>query len=66
MQEITESAEDSYISSSKLGIDNFIRKSHYKKVFGLLILVLERLDDRQKIEFIDYYSKNLSNLGILP
>jgi len=34
------------------------------KVFGLLILVLERLDENQKSEFIDYYSKNIEKFGI--
>ena len=54
-----------YISGSKLNIDNYIRKNEYKKAFGLLILFLERLDGKEKAEVIDYYSKNMEQLGIL-
>ena len=57
-------ADEKYISGSKQNIDNFIHKNEYRKAFGLLILVLERLDGNQKEEFIDYYSKNMTNLGI--
>jgi len=56
---------DEYISGSKLNIDNFIRKNEYRKAFGLLILFLERLDDKEKARVIDYYSKNMIDLGIL-
>jgi hypothetical protein len=55
---------EKYISSSKLSIDNFIRKNEYRKAFGLLILFLERLDGKEKAEVIDYYSKNMIDLGI--
>lgn len=61
--ETSENAEK-YISGSKLNIDNFIRKNEYKKAFGLFILFLERLDDKEKAEVIDYYSKNMVDLGI--
>ena len=56
---------EKYISGSKLNIDNFIRKNEYRKAFGLFILFLERLDDKEKAEVIDYYSKNMIDLGIL-
>ena len=56
---------EKYISGSKLNIDNFIRKNEYRKAFGLLILFLERLDNKEKVEVIDYYSKNMIGLGIL-
>jgi len=55
---------EKYISGSKLNIDNFIRKNEYKKAFGLLILFLERLDDKEKVEVIDYYSKNMIDFGL--
>ena len=55
---------EKYISSSKLNIDNFIRKNEFRKAFGLLILFLERLDGKEKAEIIDYYSKNMHQLGI--
>ena len=57
---------EKYISGSKLNIDNFIRKNEYRKAFGLLILFLERLDGKEKAEVIDYYSKNMIDLGTFP
>jgi len=60
-----EDNDEIYISASKKNIDNFIHKQEYRKAFGLLILVLERLDNSQKEEFIDYYSKNMKDMGIL-
>jgi hypothetical protein len=61
--ERSEEAEK-YISGSKLDIENHIRKNEYRKAFGRLILFLERLDDKEKIKVIDYYSKNMRQLGI--
>ena len=55
---------EEYISGSKRNIDNFIRKNEFRKAFGLLILFLERLDDKEKAEVIDYYFKNMIDLGI--
>ena len=54
---------EKYISGSKLNIDNFIRKHEYRKAFGLFILFLERLDGKEKAEVLDYYSKNMIDLG---
>ena len=61
-----ETVEDieQYISGSKININNFISKNEYKKAFGLMILFLERLDDKEKSEVINYYSKNMKNLGV--
>jgi hypothetical protein len=56
--------DDKYISGSKQNIDNYILKNEYRKAFGLLIVFLERLDDKEKAEVIDYYSKNMRQLGI--
>ena len=56
---------DRYISTSKVNIDNYIRKNEYRKAFGLLILFLERLNDKEKKDVIEYYSKNMKQLGIL-
>jgi hypothetical protein len=64
MEKNNNSEEDIYISRSKLNIDNFIRKNEYRKAFGLLILFLERLNDTEKTEIVDYYSKNMQKLGI--
>jgi hypothetical protein len=62
MEEIKEykSEDEKYISGSKKSINNFIHKHDYKRAFWLLILVLERLNDNQKKEFIDHYSKNFT------
>jgi len=54
-----------YIINSKTNIDNFIHNNEYKKAFGFLILVLKRLDDNEKVEFINYYSENMSKLGFV-
>jgi hypothetical protein len=48
-----------YIQMTKTNIDTFICNNEYKKAFALLIMVLERLDNDEKVEFIDYYSKKL-------
>jgi hypothetical protein len=64
MESTKEENDKIYILASKKNIDGYIHKNEYRKAFGLLILVLERLDDNQKNEFIDYYSKNMSKLGI--
>ena len=56
---------EKYISSSKVNIDNYIRKNEYRKAFGLLILFLERLDGEEKTQVIDYYSKNMQQFGVL-
>ena len=64
MERTKEENDELYISGSIKNIDTFINKREYRKAFGLLILVLERLDDNQKNEFIDYYSKNMAYMGI--
>jgi hypothetical protein len=65
MEKTKEENDEIYISGSKQNIDSFINKKEYRKAFGLLILVLERLDDgAQKNAFIDYYSKNMEQFGI--
>lgn len=48
-----------YIQTSKTNIDGYICKNYYKKAFALLIMVLERLDNDEKTEIIDYYSKKI-------
>ena len=65
MNKTKEENDEIYILGSKKNIDSFINKKEYRKAFGLLILVLERLDDgNQKNEFIDYYSKNMEKMGV--
>jgi hypothetical protein len=60
----TSENEEKYISDSKRNIDAFLYKKEYRKAFGLLILFLERLDSKEKVEVIDYYSKNMIQFGI--
>ena len=62
MEKTKEEKDKIYISDSIKNIDRFISKDEYRRAFGLLIAVLERLDDgKQKNEVIDYYSKK--NIG---
>ena len=64
MERTKEENDKIYILGSRENIDSYINKNEYRKAFGLLILVLERLDENQKSEFIDYYSKNMEKQGI--
>jgi|688.fasta_scaffold1769954_1 hypothetical protein len=49
-----------YMKLSKQNINSFINKNDFRKAFILLIIVLERLKNIDKDEFIDYYSKKLN------
>jgi len=65
MEKTKEEGDEIYILGSRKNIDSYINKREFRKAFGLLILVLERLDDgNQKNDFIDYYSKNMEKMGI--
>ena len=64
MEKTKEENDKIYILDSKKNIDNYIRKNEYRKAFGLLILFLERLDGEERAEIINYYSKNMQQLGI--
>jgi hypothetical protein len=48
-----------YIQLSKNSIDDCIYKNDYKQAFWIFIMVLERLNNDDKVEFIDYYIKQL-------
>ena len=53
-----------YISNSKVNIDNFINNNNYKAAFGLLLAVLDRLDDgSQKNDFITHYLNDFFTLN---
>jgi hypothetical protein len=45
-----------YIQLSKESIDSAIRTNEYKNAFSLLIMVLARLDNDEKVQMIDYYN----------
>ena len=48
--------DDIYISGSKENIDRYIAENKYRSAFGLLLSVLDRLDDgEQKNNFIRHY-----------
>ena len=53
-----------YIQDSKKKIDKYIYTNEYKKAFVLLLIVLERLENNEKIEFMDYYIKKLNSLFV--
>ena len=61
--ETSENAQK-YISGSIQNIDKLLTTYEYRKAFALLILFLERLDGEEKEHVIDYYSKNMLQLGI--
>ena len=65
---IQEDNNKKYIQISKSNINAYIYNNDYKKAFSLLIMVLERLNNDEKIEFIDFYSKQLYDLirGYVP
>ena len=46
---------EKYISCSKKNIDKYLRTNNHNKAFGLLMVFLERLDDKDKLEVINYY-----------
>lgn len=52
----TSEGDELYISASKINIDSYIRDNNYRSAFGLLLAVLDRLDDgKQKNDFITHY-----------
>jgi hypothetical protein len=58
MEKTKEEKDKIYILGSIKNIDSFLNNNQYRKAFGLLVAVLERLDDgNQKNEVIDYYNK---------
>ena len=54
-----EKDENEYLVCSKQRIDEFIYRDNYKRAFGMLILVLERLNDNQKTELLYYYKNKV-------
>ena len=53
-------AEEDHMFSiwgSKQTIDNYIRNNDYHAAFNLLIFILDRLDNDEKKDFIEYYRK---------
>jgi len=48
-----------FIWGSKKTIDGYINNNDYHMAFRTLILVLEKLDTAEKLDFIDYYRTTL-------
>ncbi len=48
MQSDKENQREIYFSDSEKNIDDFIERNNYKAAFGLLIMVLERLEENEK------------------
>ena len=46
-----------------LNIDDFINKNNYKDAFLLLVLSLEKLNEKEKQEFTEYYCKKVDDLA---
>ena len=65
ISEFTNDEYSHYISISKNRINAFMRKKEYHKAFGMLILVIERLDEPDRGNFINYYSRNMQQLACL-
>lgn len=64
--EITDKEEKLlFIFSSKRTIDNCIHTDDYRTAFNTMIFVLERLNNEEKTEFIDYYCKNIKYIQFL-
>jgi hypothetical protein len=56
-------AREEMKESVKLNIDNFISKNNYKDAFLLLVLSVEKMNENEKIEFIEYYCKKVDDLA---
>ena len=55
--------DEIYISGSKINIDRYIAANNYRSAFGLLLSVLDRLDDgKQKNDFISHYLNDFFRL----
>jgi hypothetical protein len=65
-KENEECNEKMYIEMSKKNIDHFIYNSNYKSAFGLFISVIERLDDKERDQFIKDYSNHLIQIMMTP
>ena len=63
MEKMKEENDELYISGSKENIDRYIAANNYRSAFGLLLSVLDRLDDgKQKNEFISYFLNDFFTL----
>ena len=62
MEKMKEENDELYISGSKINIDRYIAANNFRSAFGLLLSVLDRLDDgKQKNDFITHYLNDFFN-----
>ena len=63
MEKMKEENNEFYISASKINIDRYIAANNYRSAFGLLLFVLDRLDDgKEKNDFIKHYLNDFFTL----
>jgi hypothetical protein len=53
-----------FIMGSKETINRYIEKNDCRSALRFFVLILSRLDNDEKKEFIEYYSKNMKKLGL--
>jgi len=58
---IEEKNRNNFISTASKNIDAYIQKNDFKAAFTLFLLTMERLNHRERQEFIDYYNLKLIN-----
>ena len=64
MERTKEDNDQLYILCSKKNINHYIDNNNYTSAFGLLLSVLDRLDDgQQKNDFIKYYLDDFFKLN---
>jgi hypothetical protein len=52
-----------YMLNSKTIINKALKTHNYKLAFDLLVVVLSNLNERNKIIFLQYYSKYILNIN---
>jgi hypothetical protein len=62
METPKDSNNNQFIQTAKISIDECLNKKDFKYAFLLLIYTLEKLDDNEKVEFINYYNKKSNRL----
>ena len=60
--ETPKDSNNKFIHTAKISIDECLYKKDFKYAFLLLISTLEKLDDNEKVEFINYYNKKSNSL----
>lgn len=58
MNSAVKSDREIYFEKSKENIDNYLKQGKCSSAFGLLVSVLNRLDNEERDELIKYYEKN--------